>query len=342
MKREVTKELLERFFEGKCTAEEEHNVFMWLNSESGKDLMHKIERDWMNLEEADFVNENEFEPRFDELEKKINRKGKIIKLKPWMKVAASLLLVAAFSMVLFFYHQSKNNTYITKSLQKGNPSVFTFNDGTKVTLSAGSTISYPAKLTRNKPVYLKGEAYFDIPSHMEVTIYAGNVKTKATQSSLNISAFPDDKEVVVSVVEGKAEVSENKEHTPMLDLIMPKTLPLTKLRPAVVVNNNEYLAIDNKDQTVNKGEDFDKKEVFAWKEGIIYFKNADSTKMIKKLERWYGVDIKVVGCLGQKTFSGEFSNKSIDEIITAFKTDNSSNIEFKRNGNEVLISGTCL
>ncbi|WP_185154141.1 FecR family protein [Fulvivirga sp. M361] len=339
MKTKVTKELLEKFFKGKCTAEEEGKVLQWMKDRSDKNMLHKIEQDWMSINEDDFPVEDTFERSFGELQKKINSQPKVIRLKPWMKVAASLLLVASLSLVLFFYDQTKEDAYITKHIQKGNPSVFTFNDGSKVTLSAGSTISYPVKFASNKPVYLEGQAHFDISSDSEVTIFAGNVKARASQSSFNISAFPEDEEVVVSVLEGQAEVTGDKR---LLKLYKPKTIPLTKLRPAITVRDNEYLAFNKDEDTLSKGEDFDQKEVSAWKEGVIYFNNADSVEMIKKLERWYGVDITVSGCLGQQTFNGEYAGKSLDEILMTIKTNESPPLEFIRKEDHILINGICI
>ncbi|HNP19585.1 MAG TPA: DUF4974 domain-containing protein [Fulvivirga sp.] len=341
MKKEVTKELLERFYAGKCSADEERSVLKWLQEESDEDLLNRLEQDWLQFDENQTKYKGEFQPNFESLQKKISNKGKIVSIRPWMKVAATLLLLATVSTVLFFLHPS-DDAYITKHLQKGNPSVFTLNDGTSVTLSAGSSISYPVKFASNRPVYLEGEAYFDINSDKEVTVYAGNVKAIASNSSFNISAFPEDQQVVVSVLEGKAEVTGDNKILPLTKLQMPKTMPLVKLRPAMTIKNNEYFTFNKNDDSLTKGEDFDPKEVSAWKEGIIYFNNADSAKVIKKLERWYGVDIKVNGCLGQQMFSGEFSNKSIDEILMSIKTNHSPQLEFVREGDNVLINGVCL
>ncbi len=342
MKKEVTKELLEKFYTGKCTADEERKVLNWLKEESDEDLLNRLEQDWQQFDENQTKNLGEFQPNFEQLQKKINGQGKIISIRPWMKVAASLLLLATFTVVLFLL-QPNDDAYITKHIQKGSPSVFTLNDGSFVTLSAGSSISYPVKFASNRPVYLEGEAYFDINSGREVTVYAGNVKAKASNSSFNISAFPEDQQVIVSVLEGKAEVTGDNKILPLTKLQMPKkTMPMLELRPAMTIKNNEYFTFNKKDDTLTKGEDFDPKEVSAWKEGIIYFNNADSAKVIKKLERWYGVEIKVNGCLGQQMFSGEFSNKSIDEVLMSIKTNKSPQLEFVRNGDNVLINGVCL
>ncbi len=61
---------------------------------------------------------------------------------------------------------------------------------------------------------------------------------------------------------------------------------------------------------------FDKEEVLAWKDGIIYFKNADAEKVILKLENWYGVEINTTNESSRKwSITAKFDNQSLENVL---------------------------
>ena len=87
-------------------------------------------------------------------------------------------------------------------------------DGTVVWLNAGSRIEY--KIPDNKPVRevtMEGEAYFNVskdPDH-PFTVNAGEMIIKAYGTAFNVKAYPDEKAVETTLVEGSVSVEiENK------------------------------------------------------------------------------------------------------------------------------------
>ena len=64
--------------------------------------------------------------------------------------------------------------------------------------------------------------------------------------------------------------------------------------------------------------DFDEKEQIGWKDGILYFEKADFSSAVERLERWYGVRIKISEKRKMDPswrFSGKFKDKSLDYIL---------------------------
>lgn len=349
MRKNITPELVQKYLNDQCTLDERSAVEEWVQTaQSDDEVLQMMENDWDQLEATKEINRMDrvfFEVQFDILKQQMSvpdAKHQII--RPWMKIAASLFIILSATLLVLNLTPIDDDQWITQYSPNGGPSVYTLSDGSTVTLSSGSSIRYPVNMTEsNRSVVLTGEAFFDVPEHSEpLIIYAGNFLAKVRSSSLNISAFEEDEEVRIAVADGQAEISENKQLTPMLKLRFPKTLPLTKLIPAksVRLENDEYFAMRKSDGSIDQIQDFDQKEVFGWKDGLIYFNNADSIKVFKKLERWYGVDIKISGCVNQNSFSGEFKNKTLEDILTSVM--DAPNIKYEISGNDVSIVGRCI
>ena len=85
-------------------------------------------------------------------------------------------------------------------------------DGTIVILNAGSRIIYPQNFgVYNRDVELQGEGYFEVARNIEMPFY---VKTKELQvrvlgTKFNFRDYPEDKEVVVSLLEGRIVLNKS-------------------------------------------------------------------------------------------------------------------------------------
>ena len=89
----------------------------------------------------------------------------------WQKIAAIIILPLAIGSLFWIYINGKN----TKSIEKlvynevhtsfGIRSSLRLSDSTLVWLNSGSSLRYPVKFkTKNRTVFLKGEAYFEVES----------------------------------------------------------------------------------------------------------------------------------------------------------------------------------
>src|SRR5690606_24886299 len=63
---------------------------------------------------------------------------------------------------------------------------------------------------------------------------------------------------------------------------------------------------------------FDVKEETGWKDGSLYFSNANEPHVFKRLERWYGVTIIIENESNKKwDYSAEFKHQSIHQVLTS-------------------------
>lgn len=144
----------------------------------------------------------------------------------WFSIAASFLLLFSLGWLVYERYQTDNlyDKFVTDNKSKlievinngVNSQIVQLNDGSKVTLNAGSRISYEASFSgNNRVVYLTGEAFFDVVRNPQkpFLVYANELVTKVLGTSFMVRANEFDKNVVVEVSTGKVAVSAQKDKT---------------------------------------------------------------------------------------------------------------------------------
>ncbi|WP_247231500.1 FecR family protein [Telluribacter sp. SYSU D00476] len=238
------------------------------------------------------------------------------------KVLPVLLRVAAAAALLLMVvwvgkgYLSAGGPGATAMMQRevanGQQLTIKLTDGTVIRLNAGSTLSYPEKFRSEKrEVHLTGEAYFEVAPNPSAPfiIHTGDVQVRVVGTKFSVKAYPEGDEVKVAVVEGKVGVNTSAPAS-----AQPGTAAQAE---EVYLTPNEMATFEKENKEINVTS-FDKAELLGWKDGILYFEKADFTEVVRKLERWYGVKIRIQS--GKKVdpewrFSGKFENKSIDYIL---------------------------
>lgn len=85
-------------------------------------------------------------------------------------------------------------------------------DGSSVILKKGSKLSYPNHFSDDsREIYLTGEAFFEIAKDPSKPFYvhAHEIITKVLGTSFNVKAYPNDKQIQVSVKTGKVSVYQS-------------------------------------------------------------------------------------------------------------------------------------
>jgi len=189
-------------------------------------------------------------------------------------------------------------SYNTLSTPKGGEYQVVLPDGTKVWLDAASSITYPVAFTGNeRRVKLTGQAYFEVAKNKEKPFYVSmnNVQVRVLGTHFNISAYNDDNEITTTLLEGSVQVTKNN----TLSLLKPG-------QQAVVSNSSNKIAVS--DANID--------DAMAWKNGYFIFNDDNITGIMKKVSRWYNVDIEYRGNYNNQQFGGTFyRSKSIMELL---------------------------
>lgn len=170
-------------------------------------------------------------------------------------------------------------------------------DGTMVWLNSSSSLSYPVAFTgADRSVTLTGEAYFEVTKnkHLPFVVHAGTVNVKVLGTHFNVAAYEDEREIKTTLLEGSVNLSNNKSSV----LLVPG-------QQGVAGTDQE---ITTKPVNVN--------QVVAWKTGYFIFRDDDIRGIMRKISRWYDVEVEYQGNVTHKTFGGIYSmNKDINELL---------------------------
>lgn len=164
--------------------------------------------------------------------------------------------------------------YHTLRVPRGGEYRLVLPDGTRVWVNSDSELSFPTRFSGNKrEVSLKGEAYFEIAHNKTQPFFVNSnqFQVHATGTAFNVMAYQDEPELKVILVEGGVDIEENQKI-------------ITKLTP-----NQQFVL--NKINGQYKVSSVDPRTATAWKNGSFFFDNEMLSSIIRKLARWYNVDI---------------------------------------------------
>lgn len=147
------------------------------------------------------------EAAWEKVHKHINNEAKIIPFqnkKTYLRIAASVMLVAGLSALLFFYFKNTSAPAKEYIADKGEKTV-KLDDQTEIKLLQDAQLSISENFGKtNRTVKLKGNAYFSVTHQTELpfTIDAGKVYIKDIGTKFNVRFSPDTDTVFVNVDEG--------------------------------------------------------------------------------------------------------------------------------------------
>ena len=181
-------------------------------------------------------------------------------------------------------------------------------DGTKVWLNHGSKLKYPqafGKESRN--VELNGEAYFEVEEDGERPFVVNTrvMEVYATGTSFNVMAYKDDQDVAVSLDEGSVElfkVYQDKEIRQKIYDLRPEEHAVYHKQP------NTMEIIEGKNDIYT-----------AWRDGKMIFREEPLNQIVKRLERWYNVDIELKNPdLATHEFTATLTDETLRQVLDLF------------------------
>ena len=178
-------------------------------------------------------------------------------------------------------------------------------DGTLVWLNAGSRMTYSQGFgVDNRKVELEGDGYFEVKRNEKIPFF---VKTKDLQlqvlgTKFNFRDYPEDHEVVVSLLEGKVGLNN-----------------LLREEKEAVLSPDER-AVLNKANGLLTVESVTASNASQWTDGYLFFDEVLLPDIAKELERSYNVKIHIANdSLKTFRFYGNFVRReqNIQEVLEA-------------------------
>lgn len=179
-------------------------------------------------------------------------------------------------------------------------------DGTSVSLNSGSKLRFPQSFDhqQQRRVILEGEGFFTVTKNEKLpfVVETNQLDIQVLGTTFNVDAYPDNQSVLIALVEGKVKLQNNtgKENKDLMDL-----LP------------NEVATLNRAERTLIKTNVADLYKYTAWVNGRIVFFGDPIQTVVKKLEKWYNVEIVISDQrLEGYKFTGTFIDESLEQVLS--------------------------
>lgn len=305
--REITHELLAKYLRNEAEVTEIERVEEWLEaSPENRELLTQFSVEWLHIDRpAVGINKRRVWWRIEkqllgkEYDVRTIKGGKqersaslrklVIKVAGFAAMVA-LLLGAGLSLAIQSSVESDRRAQAITTIETaaGQKMSMTLPDNTKVWLNSDSKIAYSNNFNRtNREIELEGEAYFDVTAleGREFVVLTSDVRVVVRGTTFDVSACPEDRYISVSLLTGLVDVTDRSSKL------------LAKMEP------NEVVRVDKESMefTHQKGVE----NIYPlWQQEQLAFYNADIYEVVKKIERWYGVEVELVNPTDERyTFS---------------------------------------
>jgi transmembrane sensor len=212
---------------------------------------------------------------------------------------------------------SEVTLYNTISTPRGGEYQVVLSDGTKVWLNSASALKFPATFRgKQRIVELTGEAYFEVApnKNMPFKISLNKMAIEVLGTHFNVSAYPDEAEVKTTLLEGSVKLSS--------------AAAISILKPG-----QQGVFSKDKDFRIHQ---VDVQEAIAWKNGYFIFDNENIQSIMRKVSRWYDVDIAYSGNIDEGNFGGTVSRfKSVSGILKSLEL--TGTVHFKVSGRRITV-----
>lgn len=226
-------------------------------------------------------------------------------------------------------------SYNTLSTAKGETYQVKLPDGSLVFLNAASSLKYPTNFDKQKTrlVSLTGEGYFEISKDKSHPFIVKTTKQQVTVlgTHFNINSYTDEKATTTTLVEGSVRVSSPQlaSNTPSKGTGIKNALNVITLIPG-------QQALMTRDNITVQTADIE--SVTAWKNGNIVFDNENLEGILRKIARWYNVDVIYnVNAPANLTMTGSISRFQPLSVVLEI-IEKTNKVKFKIEGRRIMVN----
>ncbi|QIH35959.1 FecR family protein [Sphingobacterium sp. DR205] len=208
--------------------------------------------------------------------------------------------------------------YNVLSTAKGETYKVLLPDGTQVWLNAASSIRYPTNFSSHstRKVLLEGEAYFEVASDTSrpFIVKTNMQETKVLGTHFNINSYSDEPNVLTTLLKGSISVyGDNK---------------VKILKPGQQANLSKSGNLQ-----VRR---VDTEPIISWTKNEFMFDGDNIDAVMRKIARWYNVEIVYQGVRTTDKFNGTVSRFSeVHEVLQLL--EKTGTVKFRVDGKTIYI-----
>jgi ferric-dicitrate binding protein FerR (iron transport regulator) len=323
---------LVRYLRRESDVEENDRIDTWLAAdEAHRHYLLRLKDEWKYLREPiiniDKLNRTKIWEKIQERIVPVVRTISFERRRFWLLGSVAAILIFLFGLVGAYFIQT--SIALKKSLEArtivytppGQKSSITLPDGSKAWLNAGTRLTYTQAFNQqDRKVELEGEAFFDVikKDNLPFVVQTSHLDVVVKGTAFDVSAYGDDTKIEVSLLRGKVTINDKKGRL-MGELLPNNWIQLDKV-------TGKYTRVGKKDAA----------QYSMWKSEELAFENEPLDLVLKKLERWYGVEIDWKGLDTDRRYTFKVKTESLREILELINVI--TPIQYKIAGKSVIIA----
>jgi transmembrane sensor len=190
----------------------------------------------------------------------------------------------------------------TLSTPRGGQYQIVLPDGSKVWLNATSSIKYPTFFKgKDRRVEITGEVYFEVAKNpaMPFIVKTDRTEIEVLGTHFDVMAYDDEEATKTTLQEGSVKIRSGN----WSGILKPG-----------------QQAVQNKQDGLNTIKEVDVDQELAWKNGLFQFTDDDIQSIMRKVSRWYDLNVFYEGKIPVKQYSGRISrNVKVSELLNMLK-----------------------
>jgi transmembrane sensor len=320
-------EIFQRFIENRYSKEDLEYILRYINDESSEKLLMRTSKDYWYYHSDKLVSQDD-EPDYETILDKVHHKINLMMYKPlaagttglgskiittsinvFYRVAA-IIVIALLIASLYYYLRS--DRFIPESqvayseivAPLGSRIKIDLPDGSTAWLNHGTILKYPQKFgERSRELFITGEAYFNVKEDKghPFILKTSDIDIHVLGTRFNVMAYEDDPEIVITLEEGELDLfySSRDQSSGKIACLEP----------------GEHIVIERYSKEVSKYSG--KTDIYtAWKDGLLVFRDDPMDVIVKKLERWYNVEIEFADEeLASYRFTATFTDETLRQVL---------------------------
>ena len=191
-------------------------------------------------------------------------------------------------------------------------------DGSKVWLNAGSSLTYTPRLIKGGKRYveLSGEAYFEVTKnkHKPFVVQTKQQEIEVLGTEFNINAYQNEAFTRTTLLEGSIKVRTNKGEK--------------------LVKPGQQATTDGNDIQVKE---VDVENIIDWKRGDFYLNHVSFKEGMRKIARWYNVEIIYGPGVPDDMVTGGWiaRDKLLSQVLKSIES--SGMVKFRVDGHKIYV-----
>ncbi|MDQ1139874.1 FecR family protein [Pedobacter agri] len=191
-------------------------------------------------------------------------------------------------------------------------------DGTKVWLNSASSLTFPSDfIGPQRNVKLTGEGYFEVAHQAQkpFVVETNKQSVEVLGTHFNINAYADEDQVKTTLLTGSVKVRT------------PNKMQSALLKPG------EAAILTDKSLSVHQA---DVNQSIDWINGRFNFSHTDVKSVLRKIARWYDIEVSYEGDFTGVEFGGKISKKkNLKETLNMLSR--TGDVKFKVTGRRVVV-----